>query len=86
MNSDDIKHAQPKVIEAALEPMVGYLHRLQARMEKVGFTPSDSYFQAVARAYDATQALCMATHYLTCDGAGRPSEKKDDANDEDPRP
>jgi hypothetical protein len=37
-----------------------------------GLPGNDPYYLAVCRAYDSVQALCVATHYLTCNGVGRP--------------
>ncbi len=77
MDTDDVKHWQAKKIDAALRLMLGYMFRLRERMKKKGFPPADPYFQAVCRAYDAMHALCVRTHYLTCDGVVRPDEEED---------
>jgi hypothetical protein len=55
-----------------LIPHLRYLYRLQTRMEKTGFPPSDELYEVTRRAYDATQQLCMKLHYLSCkSGVGR---------------
>lgn len=43
-------------------------------MEKKGFPGNDPYYLTVCRAYDAMQAMFVATPYLTCDGVGRPPQ------------
>ena len=66
---------QARRVHRALQPSVGYLHRLKARMLKVGFTQDDLLYQLVSQSYDTIQALSMQFHYLSCkSGVGRPSE------------
>ena len=67
-----------KKIAESLQPSLGYLFRLHQRMEKRGFLPSDPYYQLVCRAYDAMHVLCVQTHYLSCNGVGRPRRGDDD--------
>lgn len=86
MTRDDTTKDQAKIIETALGPMVRYLHKLQARMEKTGFVPSDAYFNAVARAYDGVQALWVSTHYIACGVTlGQTPAKKDAEDQEQPQ-
>jgi hypothetical protein len=73
-----IKRWQAKKIHAALHPSLNYLLRLRQRMEKTGFPPNDPYYQHVCRAYDSMQTLVNQTHYLTCNGVGRPCSEEDD--------
>ena len=72
MNRDSIEKWQVAKIGKSLAPSLSYLRRLQHRMEKKGFPGNDPYYLAVCGAYDSMQALCVATHYLTCNGVGRP--------------
>jgi hypothetical protein len=66
---------QARRVHRALQPSVGYLYRLKARMLKVGFTQDDLLYQLVSQSYDTIQALFMQLHYLSCkSGVGRPSE------------
>jgi hypothetical protein len=72
MNRDSIEKWQAVKIGKSLAPSLNYLRRLQHRMENKGFPGNDPYYLAVCRAYDSIHALCVATHYLTCNGVGRP--------------
>ena len=66
---------QARRVHRAIQPSVGYLSRLKARMLKVGFTQDDLLYQLVSQSYDTIQALFMQLHYLSCkSGVGRPSE------------
>lgn len=77
MQQGDLKDWQAKRLHEALGPTVGYLSRLQARMEKRGFPPNDPLFQLVGKARDAMQHLCMELHYLSCrNGVGRSSRQE----------
>jgi hypothetical protein len=68
MNSKAIKRWQAKRILDVLRPTRGYLHQLKCRMEKVGFLPGDPLFRCVERADSSMLELCMALHYMTCEG------------------
>jgi hypothetical protein len=77
-----MKRWQAKKILDVLSPTRGYLHRLKCRMEKVGFLPGDPLFRCV-EPDNAMIELCMALHYMTCDGAsglnqGQSNNSKDD--------
>ena len=66
---------QARRVHRALQPSVGYLSRLKARMLKAGFTQNDLLYQLVSQSYYSIQALSMQFHYLSCkSGVGRPSE------------
>jgi hypothetical protein len=52
-------------------PMLGYLHRLQGRMDNVGFVPSDGLYRLVAEAFDAVHALSIQLHYMATDSIRR---------------
>ena len=71
-----LQHWQARRVHEALGPSVRYLHRLQARMLKVGFIQDDLLYQLVSQAYDTILALSVQLHYLSCkSGVGRPSSE-----------
>src|SRR5215471_14632906 len=73
MDSESLRKWQIKKIHDALAPTLGYLSRLQRRMELKGFPPDDPLFQKAVKAQAAMQSLVMELHYLSCDGGvGRP--------------
>lgn len=76
MDRDSVKKSQATTINKALFPKLNYLYRLRKRMEEVGFPHDDKLYLLVCKAYDAMYALNVETHYLSCDGVGRP--KRDD--------
>ena len=77
MDSQQLTTRQAERMRNAMIPYVRYLYRLQTRMEKTSFPPSDELFQATRRAYDAAQDLCMKLHYLSCkSGVGTPSRSE----------
>jgi hypothetical protein len=66
---------QARRVHQALQPSVGYLSRLKARMLKVGFKQDDLLYQLVSQSYDTIQALFLQLHYLSCKSrVGRPSK------------
>ena len=72
MHSGDLQPWQAEKIKNSLAPHLGYLHRLQRRMEQVGFPPTDPLYQLVSRAYDATHQVSVEIHNLSCrSGVGR---------------
>ena len=73
MDRDSLKKSQAATINKALFPNLNYLLRLRRRMEQVGFPPDDKLYLLVCKAYDAVYRLHVETHYLSCDGVGRPS-------------
>ena len=73
VDSNGLMPWQAKRIAAALRPALGYLSRLQRRMEQRGFPPRDPLYQLVERAYMALHHLFIELHYRSCDGGvGRP--------------
>jgi hypothetical protein len=70
MDSSSLRRWQTAKLLDHIEPTLGYLSRLRARMQKVGFIPSDPLYQLVDRAYDAVHELRIKLHYLTCEGTG----------------
>lgn len=69
---NEVEPWQAKKIHDSVAPSLRYLHKLQTRMEKVGFLPTDPLFQLVKKAHDAMQGLSVETHYMACKtGVGR---------------
>jgi hypothetical protein len=59
-------------IRKALEPALGYLTRLQRRMELTGFPPNDPLYLATRTAQRALESLLIDLHYRSCEsGVGR---------------
>jgi len=55
----DLKRWQTDKMSAQLRPTLAYLSRLQARMEKRGFTADDKLYQPVCKTQGAMQELVM---------------------------
>jgi hypothetical protein len=73
MNSESLETWQAASVRKSLQAIMNYLHRLQRRIEKTGFPPDDPLFVRVRKAYNATHALCVELHYLSCSsGVGKP--------------
>jgi len=70
MKSTDLTREQTDRLLAKLTPMLGYLSRLSARMDKRGMG-TEPLAADVRRAQEAMQALRMRLHYLHCDGLGQ---------------
>jgi hypothetical protein len=51
-----------------LRPVLNKLNRLRQRLEARGYLPGDPYYDVVLHATDAVHALCVKTHYASCDG------------------
>jgi hypothetical protein len=75
MDRNSLTKDQAKKINASVQANLAYLFRLRERMVKAGFPPADPLFLLVERAYDSMHRLFVELHYLSCDGAGRPSDK-----------
>ncbi len=74
MNSKQLRPWQARKIRATLQPALGYLTRLQRRMELKGFPPNDSLYLATVRLRNDMQSLLMDLHYKSCEsGVGRPN-------------
>ena len=75
MKSTDLTREQSDRLLAEIEPMLGYLSRLLARIDKQGMG-TEPLAAGVWKACNAMQALRMSLHYLNCDGLGeRASER-----------
>jgi hypothetical protein len=59
---------------AEVTPMLGYLSRLSARMDKRGMG-TEPLAATVRNAQQAMPALCMALHHLHCEGLGDRANK-----------
>jgi hypothetical protein len=59
---------QAAALNERLVPKLRYVVLLRERMDKVGFVSTDRLFQQVPDAEFAMRDLCMALHYLSCDG------------------
>jgi hypothetical protein len=78
MDSKDLTTAQAQAISKSLFRLASYLYRLQSRMVKVGFLPSDPLYAKVKAAYDAVFDLTVDLHYRGCSsGVGMPPKKKE---------
>ena len=72
MTSDDLQPEQCQKLGAIVGRQLRFLNRLCARMDRLGFTPSDPLWQAAQQARDAVQGLNVAAHYAGCrHGVGR---------------
>jgi len=78
MDQSKLQPWQARKIREALQPALGYLTRLQRRMEVTGFPPDDRLYVAAVKAQKSLQSLLVELHYLSCDsGVGRtPGEQR----------
>jgi hypothetical protein len=70
MKSTDLNRDQVELILTNLTPVLGYLTRLSARMDRKGFG-DDQLARDVRKAQQAMQELRMRLHSLSCDGMGK---------------
>jgi hypothetical protein len=81
VDSSNLATWQAKTLYAALRPALGFLYRLQERMEKRGFPPGDPLFRLTANAYDALHSLCIELHCMECEsGVGRKRKRSRNIN------
>ncbi len=71
MKATGLTQDQARAIYQRLQPMVGFLLKLQERMEQRGFERDDKFFRLAKRAYDATHELFLEAHHLSSSGVGR---------------
>jgi len=69
MKPTDLTREQTDKLLDDLTPMLSYLTRLSARMNKRGMG-TEPLAASVCKAQHAMQELRMALHYLHCDGLG----------------
>jgi hypothetical protein len=75
MHSNRLTRAQLNQLAERIRPMLGYVTRLSERMDATAFDVSDPLLLKVRRAQDALHELSVHLHYLSVDGAGRPSRR-----------
>ena len=68
MNSRDLTPEQARLMAEKLRPTLGYLTRLQRRMDEEKFPAHDPVYVTVSEAQAAMQDLCMVLHYRTASG------------------
>ena len=68
----ELSRDQIEQLSRSVRPMAAYLHRLQARMDAVGFVPGDKLYRCVSEALNAMHTLFVELHYMATD-AGRRS-------------
>jgi hypothetical protein len=79
MDGNQLRLWQARKIRKALEPALGYLTRLQRRMELTGFPPQDPLYTATVKARNALESLLIDLHYRSCQsGVGRRSNSQGD--------
>jgi hypothetical protein len=66
MDASNLTEEQGRRLAASLAPMVGYLHRLAHRMQRLGWKADDPMYQAAWEAYHAVHALHVHAHYAGC--------------------
>jgi hypothetical protein len=72
MNRNTLRPWQARKIREALQPALGYLTRLQRRMELTRFPPNDPLYVAAVKAQKDMESLLIDLHYLSCEsGVGR---------------
>ena len=74
MTSKDLKEWQGEQIAAVVGPLLGYLHRLSRRMDRVSWDPTDKFYKTVMTAYGAIHSLNVELYYLGLDAAKRERE------------
>lgn len=73
MQSADLTTDQLRAMAERIQPLLGYLSRLKARMDAEGFPIDDDLLVLVREAQDATERLFVKLHYQSCEGVGRQS-------------
>jgi len=66
MRGSDLSTEQCDKIHGEILPTLGYLHRLEARMNQRGFPEDDELRQLVKLSIGAMQHLATHVHYLAC--------------------
>ena len=68
MNRNKLNPWQARKMIEKLQPALGYLSRMQRRMELTGFPPNDRLYVATVQARNSLQSLLVDLHYLSCEG------------------
>lgn len=71
MNRHDLSKEQCQKMHDALAPTLGYLSKLQRRIDDERFPQDDALRRDVADAHAAMMKLTMQLHYLTCGNVGQ---------------
>jgi len=66
MRGSDLSPEQCDKIHGEILPTLGYLHRLEARMNQRGFPEDDELRQLVKLSIGAMKHLARHVHYLAC--------------------
>jgi hypothetical protein len=61
MTSEDLTTKQAEKIYDALRPTLGFLTQLEQRLQEIGFSPNDGYYEKVNAALDAFRRLTIET-------------------------
>jgi len=67
MDSNSITRAQAEQMKEVVGRQLRYLGKLQRRMEKMRWPPTDPLYVDVCAAFDKIHKLNVALHYLSCD-------------------
>jgi hypothetical protein len=57
MTSGKIPYIEARLVYGVVRRSLGYLERLQARMQRLGIPPDDKLFHLTAKAYGALNSL-----------------------------
>ncbi len=68
MHSRDLSPEQLRFIEARIQPLLGYLSRLDRRMESEGFPLDDRLYKLTREAQEAVQLLFVELYYRSASG------------------
>jgi hypothetical protein len=68
MRSNDLTPAQHRLLAERVQPLLGYLTRLQTRMDQRAFPADDELLLLVRRAQSAVEALHVELRYRGCAG------------------
>jgi hypothetical protein len=66
MDSRDLTPTQAARLCEIVASQLRFAGKLCARMERLGFTPSDPLYRAAAKARNALQELHVTAHYCRC--------------------
>jgi len=67
MDSTSLTREQAQVIGEVIGRQLRYLGKLQRRMEKMHWPPTDPLYLDVCAAFNKIHKLNVALHYLSCD-------------------